>query len=304
MLIPLHDRAADVDRCVAEVASVLDASGLSWEAVLVDDGSLDRTWDLLTALRDRDPRIALVRLSPRAGEPAAVWVGLRHCRGAAVIPYDADLRCAPESLPDLALEVLAGHDAVTGVRVGGADEVEAGEAEPERIGPSGCERLFAGVFGVHLVGADTVMAYARELAHRLSELPPGGLVLPAAALRRATSPARVPVAVRGERTGKADDTYAGDARTAWFLDAWAHGRDLGGAPFLGAAAALGMTWAAVRAQARALAALAALVTGALLAIGLVDLIAAWRRARWRKLPHPRIVEILPARMEYPSGAQS
>jgi hypothetical protein len=305
VLIPLRDREADVDRCVDEVARVLDASGLSWEAVLVDDGSRDRTWERLTLLRDRDVRVALVRLSPPAGEQAALWVGLRYCHGSAVIPYDADLRCAPESLPDLALEVLAGHDVVTGVQVGDEEEVEAGEADPSRIGPGWFrEKLLGEALGVHLEEPGAVMAYARDLAHRLAELPPGGLVLPVAALRRATAKGRVPVACRRDDPGAPALPPAGE-RAAQFLDAWAHGREsMSAGPFLAAAAAFIAALFLLRSGAVRLAWLVAAASGISFAVGIIDTLAAWRRAGWRRRAHPRIVEILPARSGYPSGAKS
>jgi glycosyltransferase involved in cell wall biosynthesis len=90
--------------------------GIEFELVLVDDGSTDRTPELLDQLADRDPRVRVVRFSRNFGYQAAVAAGLDHCRGDAVVTIDADLQDPPELIPELLEEWRQGADVVYAVR--------------------------------------------------------------------------------------------------------------------------------------------------------------------------------------------
>ncbi|MFG3098756.1 glycosyltransferase family 2 protein [Streptomyces sp. NPDC048202] len=71
------------------------------ELVLVDDGSTDRTWDVLRDLAAHDPRVHLVRFSRNFGHQCGLLAGLREAVGDAVIMIDADLQDPPEIVPEL-----------------------------------------------------------------------------------------------------------------------------------------------------------------------------------------------------------
>ncbi|MFM7042827.1 MAG: glycosyltransferase, partial [Planctomycetaceae bacterium] len=57
LVVPARDEAGNVGPLVAEIRSVLDAAGLTWEAFLIDDGSADDTWDEISAAAAADPRV-------------------------------------------------------------------------------------------------------------------------------------------------------------------------------------------------------------------------------------------------------
>jgi undecaprenyl-phosphate 4-deoxy-4-formamido-L-arabinose transferase len=82
--------------------STLDALGLSWEIVLVDDGSPDGTWETLTRLRAENPNgIVAVRLMRNYGQHNALMCGFRHVRGDVIVTMDDDLQNPPEEIPKL-----------------------------------------------------------------------------------------------------------------------------------------------------------------------------------------------------------
>ena len=90
--------------------------GYEFELVLVDDGSEDRSPELLAELAARDPRVRVLGLSRNFGYQAAVAAGIDHCRGDVVITIDSDLQDPPELIGELIGEWAAGADVVYGVR--------------------------------------------------------------------------------------------------------------------------------------------------------------------------------------------
>jgi glycosyltransferase involved in cell wall biosynthesis len=90
--------------------------GFEWELVLVDDGSTDRTPEILAELAARDPRVRAIEFSRNFGYQAAVAAGLDHCRGDVVVTIDADLQDPPELIPELIAEWSRGADVVYAVR--------------------------------------------------------------------------------------------------------------------------------------------------------------------------------------------
>jgi glycosyltransferase involved in cell wall biosynthesis len=99
---------------------VLDAERLTFEVVFVDDGSRDRSAEIIRGLRDADPRVRLVRLKANAGETAATDAGLHAARGRRIVTMDADLQNDPRDIPTL-LRALEQWDLVTGWRVNRGD---------------------------------------------------------------------------------------------------------------------------------------------------------------------------------------
>ena len=90
----------------------MDGLALSWELVLVNDGSTDATLDVMQRLRAADPRIAVVNLSRNFGKEAATTAGLDHAQGDAVVLLDADLQDPPELIPALVAAWREGFDTV------------------------------------------------------------------------------------------------------------------------------------------------------------------------------------------------
>lgn len=98
----------------------LDALVRDWTTpvwvLFVDDGSRDRTPELLDAACERHPNMACLRLSRNFGHQIAVSAGLMHARGDAVVVLDADLQDPPEIVPQMLARWREGYDVVYGVR--------------------------------------------------------------------------------------------------------------------------------------------------------------------------------------------
>ena len=104
VVAPLHDEEDNVEAFHRRTLAALD--GLTFELVLVDDGSRDATGEKLRALAAEDKRVKVIALSRNFGHQAAISAGLEHARGDVVVMIDADLQDPPELIPEM-LDALA-----------------------------------------------------------------------------------------------------------------------------------------------------------------------------------------------------
>jgi glycosyltransferase involved in cell wall biosynthesis len=116
VVIPVYDEEASLPRLWPELREVLEGLGLDAEVIFVDDGSRDRSAEVVRALREEDRRVRLVRLKANAGETAATDAGFRAAQGRWVVTMDADLQNDPRDIPAL-LAQLDRWDAACGWRV-------------------------------------------------------------------------------------------------------------------------------------------------------------------------------------------
>lgn len=98
------------------VRQVMDRLGEPWELIVVNDGSSDRTMEVLRQLHADDPRVCVISFARNFGHQIAVTAGLDHARGRAVVVIDADLQDPPEVIPELIARWREGYHVVYGVR--------------------------------------------------------------------------------------------------------------------------------------------------------------------------------------------
>jgi glycosyltransferase involved in cell wall biosynthesis len=116
--IPLHNEEAGIPELLRRLGAVLDSvPGGPHEIVLVDDGSRDRTLDVLHMAARRDPRLVVVALSRNFGHQAALSAGLDYVSGDVVVAMDGDLQDRPEAIPGLLAKHREGFDVVYAQRV-------------------------------------------------------------------------------------------------------------------------------------------------------------------------------------------
>ena len=115
LAIPVYNEEANLSLLWSEIREVLDPAGLNYEIVFVDDGSRDRSAELIRGFREQDARVRLVRLKVNAGQTAATDAGFKAVRGRWVVTMDADVQYDPHDIP-LLLSHLDRWDAVTGWR--------------------------------------------------------------------------------------------------------------------------------------------------------------------------------------------
>jgi len=118
VVMPVFNEEAVLPQTFARLTAVFEANPeLRWQAVLVNDGSRDRSGELLRAQEERDPRFRGIELSRNFGFQAALAAGLVEAKDAdAIVTLDADLQDPPELIPALIEEWRKGADVVLAVR--------------------------------------------------------------------------------------------------------------------------------------------------------------------------------------------
>lgn len=117
VVVPIFNEEPVLPELLARLAAVFDANpAVRWGALLVDDGSRDKSVGLIQAQAARDPRFALIEFSRNFGFQAALAAGLAHAAGDAIITMDADLQDPPECIPELVAQWQAGAEVVLAVR--------------------------------------------------------------------------------------------------------------------------------------------------------------------------------------------
>ncbi|MEA3061936.1 MAG: polyisoprenyl-phosphate glycosyltransferase, partial [Sphingomonadales bacterium] len=102
IVVPCYNEEACLGELHARLgAAARQVAGEDYEIVLVNDGSRDRSWAMMKALAEADPRLVAINLSRNHGHQLALTAGLDLCRGERILIIDADLQDPPELLPDM-----------------------------------------------------------------------------------------------------------------------------------------------------------------------------------------------------------
>jgi glycosyltransferase involved in cell wall biosynthesis len=116
--IPVHNEESVLPELLPRIQRVLDElAGGPHEIVIVDDGSTDRTFEMLREAGRKDPRIVAISLSRNFGHQAAITAALDHVSSDAVVVMDGDLQDLPEVIPQFVEKFKEGYDVVYAQRV-------------------------------------------------------------------------------------------------------------------------------------------------------------------------------------------
>ncbi|HWI24716.1 MAG TPA: glycosyltransferase family 2 protein [Lysobacter sp.] len=157
--VPIYNEEDNVNPLHERTAAALDALGRSWELILVNDGSKDRSAERLDAIAAADPRVRVVHLRRNYGQTAAFMAGLDHARGDIIVPMDGDLQNDPVDIGRLLAKLEEGFDVVSGWRKDRKDAAIKRNL-PSRI----ANDMISKVSGVHLHDYGcSLKAYRREV---------------------------------------------------------------------------------------------------------------------------------------------
>ena len=159
IVVPFHNEEENVTVLYARLKQVMEQVGESFELVLVDDGSNDRTYRLMEEIAAVDSRVLIIKLRRNFGQTSALAEGFDHASGEFILAMDGDLQHDPAEIPNFIEKLDEGYDVVSGWRKERIDNFVM-----RRI-PSRCANwLMAKLSGVDIHDFGTTFkAYRREV---------------------------------------------------------------------------------------------------------------------------------------------
>ena len=163
IVVPFHNEEENVTVLYARLKQVMEQVGESFELVLVDDGSNDRTYKLLEEIAAVDSRVLVVKLRRNFGQTSALAAGFDHASGEFVLAMDGDLQHDPNDIPNFLEKLEEGHDVVSGWRKERIDNFVM-----RRIPSRSANWLMAKLSGVEIHDFGTTFkAYRREVIQNI-----------------------------------------------------------------------------------------------------------------------------------------
>ena len=219
IVVPVYNEEANLAPLVGQVLAAVRPLGLSFEIVLVDDGSRDGSPAMLMELTSSVPELVVVLLRRNYGQTAAIAAGFDASSGAVIVTLDGDLQNDPDDIPLLLERLNEGYDLVSGWRH------QRQDAAISRLLPSRlANRLIARVTGVQLHDYGcSLKAYRREVVDDLNLYGELHRFLPALAATEGARIAEVKVGHHPRRFGQSnyglDRTLRVlmDLLTVWFM---------------------------------------------------------------------------------------
>jgi len=164
VVVPIYNEEPVIDELYKRLTDTLTKTGLSYELVLVDDGSTDQSLRLLKDIARRDPKVTVVALRRNFGQTPALAAGFDFARGKIIISMDGDLQHCPEEIPNFIEKINAGYDVVSGWRKHRVDNLIMRRI-PSRVANWLASKI-SGV-DIHDFGT-TFKAYRREIINELN----------------------------------------------------------------------------------------------------------------------------------------
>ncbi|MDE6417387.1 MAG: glycosyltransferase family 2 protein [Duncaniella sp.] len=115
VIVPLYNEEESLPELAQWIERVMAENGFSYEVLFIDDGSTDRSWEVITSLSKSNPAMKGVRFRRNYGKSPALHTGFTRAQGDVVITMDADLQDSPDEIPELYRMITAdGYDLVSG----------------------------------------------------------------------------------------------------------------------------------------------------------------------------------------------
>jgi glycosyltransferase involved in cell wall biosynthesis len=196
IVIPALDEREALPGLLDEVERACDSLGVSWEAIVVDDGSTDGTTDLVEELAARRPELRGIRLRRNFGKSAALAAGLEHSAGRTIVTIDGDGQDDPADIPALLAELDRGADLVSGWKRRRRDPLS------RRLASRVFNRVTAWLTGVSMHDMNCgFKAYRGECARSLDVYGELHRYMPVLAVQQGWRVAELPVNHRPRRHG-------------------------------------------------------------------------------------------------------
>jgi glycosyltransferase involved in cell wall biosynthesis len=197
VIIPIFNEETNIPALHHRVAESLAALGKTWEVVFVNDGSTDRSGELLDKAADENEHFTVVHFRRNFGQTAAISAGIRYARGEIIIPMDGDLQNDPRDIQRLLDKMAEGYEVVSGWRKNRKDPLT--KRIPSRL----ANAVISAVTGVRLHDYGcSLKAYRREVLKDVFLYGEMHRFVPAYAAMRGARVAEIVVEHRSRAGGK------------------------------------------------------------------------------------------------------
>lgn len=198
VVIPIYNEEGNIPDLYTELTAALTAIGRDYEVIAVNDGSRDKSYELLNDIHEKDPRWHIIHFRRNFGQTAAMSAGFNAARGEIVVTIDADLQNDPQDIQKILDKFEEGYDIVSGWR--------QDRKEPffmRRLPSMTANRLISRTTGVtlHDYGC-TLKAYHFDVAKGVRLYGELHRFVPALASEMGVRVAEVPVVDRARKWGK------------------------------------------------------------------------------------------------------
>lgn len=167
VIVPVYNNESSLPELHQRLTSVLSGSGLQYEVVFVDDGSKDRSGEILEGLAASGPSTIVISFSRNFGQHPAIHAGMSAARGSVVVLMDADLEDSPEDIPVLLAPMIA--DPSIDIVFSTFDNPDGPR---KRLSSTIFHRVFSRLSGTHVArNLGTFRAFSAKVRNALLEYP-------------------------------------------------------------------------------------------------------------------------------------
>ncbi len=166
IIIPAYNEAENIENTASVIGGIMEKNNIPYELLFVDDGSRDKTWELIEALTDSNPSIRGLRFSRNFGKEGAIFAGLKHCRGDCAVVIDCDLQHPPELMVKMYELWREGYKVVEAVKAS-----RGKESLLYKLFAKCFYGLMEGSSNIKIKGASDYKLMDRQVINALNDLP-------------------------------------------------------------------------------------------------------------------------------------
>jgi len=198
IVIPIYNERESIGKLYENLNEALSKMNLKYEVLLIDDGSIDGTFNELLKIHRKNRLFKIIRFRKNFGQTSAISAGFNYAEGEVVITLDADLQNDPQDIPVLLSKMNEGYDIVSGWRKNRKDK-----AVTRRFPSIIANKIISKLTGVHLHDYGcTLKAYKKEVVKNINLYGEMHRYIPAIASWMGVKVAEVPVMHHSRRYGK------------------------------------------------------------------------------------------------------
>lgn len=166
IIVPAYNEEENIEKTASAISGIMEENDIPYELLFVDDGSRDRTFELIEGLSEENPSIRGLSFSRNFGKEGAIFAGLRHCRGDCAVVIDCDLQHPPELMAKMYELWRQGYKVVEAVK-----SSRGKESFLYKFFAKCFYGLMEGSSGIKIKGASDYKLMDRQVIDALNELP-------------------------------------------------------------------------------------------------------------------------------------